>query len=273
MFFGYKAHTIADSYYQIPLYMKVRTARENEGPHLRADLSAMLERLPWVRTQYLSADKAYAALYNFEDAVQRSITPIIAVPRPPKNKETGKRRYDGIYDKEGRPTCIGGQSMNYLGTDEEGYHFFRCPEEGCSLKDKVDWSKYCDTEYSEKPDGKLLRIMGIVPRFTGEWKRLYRMRTSVERWFSSAKRSRLLNQQQHLDQERVTLHAAMSKLTFQLTALTRLMADDYEHMRHMHIRLPRAAPAMRPEPAGAALAEAQECPDCCLCPEHGTLAA
>ena len=194
-FLGYKGHATADSYYQIPLYMKVRTARENEGPHFLADLDAMLKRLPWVRTRYLSADKAYSAQYNFEDAILRGVTPIIAVPRPPKNKQTGERRYDGIYDKEGRPTCLGGQPMDYLGTDEDGYHFFRCPEEGCSLKGKVDWSRYCDTEYSEKPEGKLLRIMGIVPRFTGEWKRLYRMRTSVERWFSSAKRSRLLNQQ------------------------------------------------------------------------------
>ena len=271
-FLGYKGHAIVDAYHQIPLYMKVRTAQENEGPHFRADLDSMLERLPWARTRYLSADKAYAALYNFQHAASRGILPIIAVPRPPRDRTTGKRRYEGIYDEEGRPTCIGGQSMRYLGTDEDGFHHFRCPEEGCALKEKVDWSRYCDFEHSEKPEGKLLRIMGIIPRFGKEWERLYRTRPTIERWFSSDKRSRLLNQQQHLDQERVNLHAAMSTLTFQLTVLTRLMADDYEDMRHMYIRLPQVLPTGQHEPAEVALAETRECDDCCLCPKHGKIA-
>ena len=42
---------------------------------------------------------------------------------------------------------------------------------------------------------------------------------------------------------------------------------NYEHMRHMHIRVPK-----RPAPAKE-IREIQECGDCCVCPRHGELAA
>ena len=59
---------------------------------------------------------------------------------------------------------------------------------------------------------------------------------------------------------------AIVSLSWLLTALARLKADDYRQMRHMYIRLPRAGPAAAP-------AEVQECPECCLYPQHGRLAA
>ena len=260
-FFGYKGHAATDAYYGLPLYMKVRTARENEGPHFREDLDALLSLHPEIPLLYVLADKGYHAGYNFVHLDRRGITPVIAVPKPMKESDTGKRLYDGIYDEEGRPTCVGGQPMDYLGTDPEGCHYFRCPAQGCWLKDKVDWSRYCDTEYSEKPEGKLLRIMGRLPRFTAEWKGLYRMRPVIERWFSSAKRSRLLDRHQHLDEERISLHAGMSALAYQLTALAHLRASDYAGMRQMHIKLPGASPERGAD-------EARKCTECCLCLQH-----
>ena len=88
------------------------------------------------------------------------------------------------------------------------------------------------------------------------------MRPSIERYFSSAKHSRLLNQHQCLGQERVSLHGRMATLSYLLTAWGRLAASDYEHMRHMRIRLPRATRAV-------AASEPQECAGCCICPKHG----
>ncbi len=95
--------------------------------------------------------------------------------------------------------------------------------------------------------------MGIVPRFS-------------KRWFSSAKRSRPLDGHQLLETGKISLHVNMSMLAWLLTALARLKADDYRHMRHMYIRLPRARPTA--EPAGA-----RECAECYLCPQHGRQAA
>ena len=88
------------------------------------------------------------------------IAPIIAATTAPK---TGKRLYEGLYNKNGIPICIGGQVMDYMGTEEDGSHRFRCPAGGCHLKDKMGCSRYCDFDFAEKTKGKLLRKMGPVP--------------------------------------------------------------------------------------------------------------
>ena len=266
LFFGYKAHVIAGAIYGIPHHITLRPANENETSHFAQDLDDTLERHPWLKPKFVLADKGYDSLPNFQHTVKRGIIPIIAVRRPQKDKETGKRRLDGTYDEDGRPVCVGGQSMEYLRTDQEGNHHFRCSREGCWLKDKVDWSCYCNSGHSEQPEGKRLRIIGIVPRFTKLWRKIYNKRGAVERWFSSAKRSRLLDKHQLLKMGKIKLHANLSTLVWLLTALARLKTDDYEHMRHMHIKLPR------PSPIGEPGAE-QECAECCLCPQHDRLAA
>ena len=126
--------------------------------------------------------------------------------------------------------------MTYLGTDLEGGHHFRCPASGCQLKNKIDWSRYCNSQHSEKPEGKLLRIIGLVPRSSKLWKKWYKMRTAIERYFSSGKRSRLMDSHRYFEQGKIHLHTNMSALTYLLTALTHLNADDYKGMKHMNIR-------------------------------------
>ena len=266
-FRGYKPQVCTDGYYGLPMYIDTQPANKNEGPRLQADLDAVLKQYPWLKSHILLADKAYHAEYNFQHAVELGIIPIIAIPKPTKDPKTGKRLYGGIYTADGLPTCLGGHPMDYRGTDADGEHYFRCPAKGCHLKDKVDWSRYCDFEHSEKPEGKMLRIMGTVPRFTEHWKNLMRLRPAIERYFGSAKHSRLLDQHQYLSMAKVSTHAKMSALTYLLTALAHLKADDYKNMRHMTIRLPRA-----PRQA-VALTELKECGNCCICPEHNRLAA
>ena len=139
--------------------------------------------------------------------------------KPKKRGEAGRRGGDGpvpeegvaahccllrpgLYNEHGIPVCIGSKVMDYLGTGEDGSHQFRCPAGGCHLKEKMDWSRYCDFESAEKSRGTLLKIMGVIHRASTEWKRLFRMRPAVERWFSSAKHSRLLDQHQYLGLER-----------------------------------------------------------------------
>ena len=268
LFFGYKAHVIADAIYGIPLHISLRLANENETTHFAEDLDATLEGHPWLKPKFVLADKGYDSLPNFQHTVKQGIIPIIAVRRPQKDQESGKRRFNGTYDEHGRPVCVGSQSMEYLGTDQEGKHHFRCPSEGCWLKDKVDWSRYCNSGHSEKPDGRLLRIIGIVPRFTKLWRKIYNRRGAIERWFSSAKRSRLLDKHQLLKMGKIRLHANISMLAWLLTALARLKADDYRRMRHMYIRLPRAGRETGRNPAELELAQVHDCRGCRLCPQH-----
>ena len=201
LFFGYGADVISDAYYGLPLYVSVRPANSNEGPRLRTDLDATLKLHPWLNPRFLTADKGYHAGYNFHHLTYLGITPVIAVPKPPKDRKTGKRLYEGLYNEKGLPVCIGGQTMDFLETDPDGKHRFRCPDGGCHLKGRTDWSRYCDFEYSEKPEGKRLRIMGTLHQASSEWKGLFRKRTSIERWFASAKHSRLLDRHQFLGRE------------------------------------------------------------------------
>ena len=236
-FFGYKIHAVADAYYGIPLHLELRPANVSENPRFAEDLDATLERHPWLRAKCIMVDKGYDSLNNFEHAVKRGVIPVIAVRRPDEDTKTGKRLYDGTYTKDGRPLCLGRKPMNWLGTDPDGAHHFRCLPEGCHLKNKMDWSRYCNSEHSEKPEGRLLRIMGILPRFSKLWKKWYKMRTAIERHFSSAKRSRLLDSYQHIRKEKIELHTEMSMLGSLLTSLTRLRADDHKHLRHMTIKV------------------------------------
>ena len=267
LFFGYKANVISDAYYGIPLYINIRPANENEGPVFRQDLDAALQVHPWLKPKYLAGDKGYHALYNFRHLADLGIVPVIDVPMPQLDKKSKMRLHEGLYNEKGLPVCIGGQVMEFVETGEDGKHRFRCPPEGCRLKGRMDWSRYCDFDYAEKPNGKRLRIMGIVHRASSMWKEIYKKRTSIERHFSSVKHSRLLDKHQYLGLERVGLHARMSTLTYMMTVWGRLMAGDYEGMRQMHIRLPRR-PALAAE-----LREIQECGDCCPCSLHDSLAA
>ena len=260
LFFGYGADVISDACYGLPLYLNVRPANRNEGPLLRADLDAALKLHPWLNPRYLTADKGYHARYNFRHLADLGITPVIAIPKPQKDRKTGRRLYEGIYSEKGLPVCIGGREMDLVETGEDGKHRFRCPGEGCRLKGRTDWSRYCDFDYAERPEGTKLRIMGVIHRASEKWKEVFRKRTSIERYFGSAKHSRLLDKHQCLGRERMNLHGRMSMLSYLLTAWGRLRADDYARMRHMRIRLPRP---------GAEPSEARECTECCRCPQNG----
>ena len=237
-YLGYGVHTIVDSYWGIPLYMKTRPANEHESRHFKTDLEAMVKMHPGLKPLNIAADKGYDSQRNYDAAASLKIhlvSPLVNLPRDKKTKQ--RRLHLGIYTNDGLPTCIGGKPMTFLGTDSEGDHWFTCDWEGCHLKHKIDWSRYCDFEHSEKPEGKVLRIMGSIHRSSREWNRLYNMRPVIERYFSSGKRSRLLDTHKCLNLERVTLHVTMSWMAYALTLLCHLKAGDPDNMLHMPIEL------------------------------------
>ncbi len=237
LYFGYKVNVIADADYGLPLYAVARPANASDAAVMIPDLDACLSKYGTLRPRYFLGDKGYDSLENIKHVASLGIMPVIAV-RQPTRDEDGRRLYDGIYDAEGRPTCIGGKPMEYIDTDPDQGHRFRCLGAGCHLKDQVDFSRYCDSEHYEKPKDRLLRIIGLLPRCSEEWKAEYRKRPSIERYFSSAKQSRLLDTHRCLNIRKVSLHVAVSLLTYLATALASLKADDYAGMRNMRIKLP-----------------------------------
>ena len=109
---------------------------------------------------------------------------------------------------------------------------------------------------------------------TEEWKRIYRMRVAIERYFRSANHSRLLDQHQCMGIGKMRLHVAMSRLAYLATALAHLEADDYKGMRHMSVIMPRTAGRDRPGVVEVKLAEEHDC-GChsYTCERHSRIAA
>ena len=247
MHFGYSANAGTDSNHGLPLFVGTRPASASDMIILIPDLDALMALYETLSPVYFLGDKGYDSLKNIEYVISLGMIPIIKIRLPQKDPETGKRLHHGIYTADGRPTCIGGLPMDYIETDAEEGHLFRCPPEGCPLKDKVLFTGHCRDQHYEKPEGELLRIVGLLPRCSEEWETEYKKRTSIERYFSSAKHSRLMNQHREFNIIHMSLHVLMSTLAYLATALAHLQADDYAHMRHMRIKLPkvqrgRAAP-------------------------------
>ena len=232
--FGYKLHMISDADHGVPLDFFVTPANVSDTNTLPKILEEARDKLSWLKPKYLIADKGYDSQPNHRAIINAGVIPIINT-RIPTAKDG---LYDGLYDSEGRLTCMG-SVMEYVCTDpESGFHLFRCPAEGCELK-KRDIGRggsilHCDSEVWVDPMDNP-RAIGIVARSSQEWKRQYDKRMSIERIFRSLKHSRLLESHRFLNMAKIVMHAAVSVLTFQATVLARLKVDDLEGMRQMRI--------------------------------------
>ena len=240
LYFGYKVNVIVDANHGLPLFGETRPANASDVVVMIQDLDDCLALYRTLSPRYFLGDKGYDSLKNILHVISLGMIPVIAIRLPEKDPETGQRLYDGIYVEDGRPLCACGCPMEYVATDPEQGHLFRCPPDGCDLKDKDDDTRYCNDQRYVKPEGRLLRIMGLLPRCSEEWKTEYKKRPIVERHFSSGKHSRLMNQHRYFNIYQMSLHVLMSMLSYLATALAHLQADDYAHMRHMRIKLPKA---------------------------------
>ena len=246
-FFGYKLHTIGDAYYGTPLCAVLLPANESDTKQLIPLMKEVLERYPRLSPKYLLADRGYDSTENFVWLDSKGVIPVIAVRNLAKKAKGDKYatyevEVDGPYgvyirefNEDGHPLCVNNEPMEYVGSHPEGMHLFRCAKDDCRLNKRSLFPMYCEEETWLEPEGKLLRIVGRLPRFTKLWKELYRLRQTIERFFGSAKRSRLLNRQQYLTMGKVGMRAAMSLLSYSATMLARLMAGDHTHMLHMRV--------------------------------------
>lgn len=81
------------------------------------------------------------------------------------------------------------------------------------------------------------RGCGPLPHFTRTWKRLYKMRWSIERIFRSLKHSRGLEHHSFRGIRKITLQATLSVLTYQATAPARLQSGNPKNLRRMTVKL------------------------------------
>ena len=231
--FGYKMHAIADALYGIPLGFILTPANASESPLLPEVIKKAQRSHNWLKPRYMVADKGYDSTDNALFLMKQGTVPVIHI-RKPENE-----RHQGIYADDGSPTCMGREKMSYIRTDSDsGHHLFRCNPEGCHLKRKSNWYvRYCDDEVWEDPVEQP-RIVGALPRASPLWKRLYKLRWSIERTFRSLKHSRNLDKHCFREMRKVLLHATLSALTFSATALARLNVGDRRRMRVMRVNAP-----------------------------------
>ena len=230
-FYGYKLHMVADADYGVPLAFKVTPGNTNDSVMLPGVMDRLKERLPWLETKYLIADRGYDSEKNHRYCVEQGTIPIIHIRAASKSKNSPV--YNNVL---GCPNCMGGVPMTYIRTDSEtGHHLFRCVSSGCHLKPKSNGAwQYCDTDVWEDPMDNL-RVVGIVARQSPEWWEHYDKRQWVERLFSSTKRSRGLEDHTALNIRRVTLHLTMSILAYQATVLARAVLGQFDKIRLMRV--------------------------------------
>ncbi len=230
--FGYRMHAIADATYGLPLGFILTPANASENPLLRDVIRAAQKSHRWLKPRVLIADKGYDSSKNHRFLLRRKIAPVIHLKKQRYNADSPLHK--GLYTDNGQPTCMGNIPMEYVKTDKQtGQHLFRCQQGGCPLQSKRG-IRYCDYEIWEDP-AKEPRIVGAIARASPLWKKLYKMRWSIERLFGSAKRSRNLDQHCFRGMRKNLLHATLSMLTYSATALARLNVGDGKRMRVMRV--------------------------------------
>ena len=172
------------------------------------------------------ADRGYDSMANHEHLHRKGILPIIHIRR-----RANAALYDGIYTEKGVPTCLGQVPMEYVRSEPEKGHLYRC--RGCHLVGSMRGGiRHCDTQVWEDPTQNI-RLFGVVRGDSEEWKNLYTKRQAIERVFKSMKESRRLERHCVRDLRQITLHAIMSALTYQATVLVKLLTGEADMMRWM----------------------------------------
>ena len=149
---------MADANYGLPLAQITTTAKRNDSPWLPAVMDKARAALPWLQPTAAIADRGYDAASNHHYLDRQGVLPVILI------RQTAKRGLvDGIYQKDGTPTCLGKVSMEYVRTDPVKGRLYRCRTGGCHLLGSRGGVKYCDDEVWEDPRGNI-RLFGVLRR-------------------------------------------------------------------------------------------------------------
>ena len=225
--YGYKLHMVADANHGIPLAVKVTPANRSDSPELPALVDKARSAFPWCRPRAAMADRGYDAMVNYEHLYRQGTVPIILI-----RESSRTRLYDGVYTKEGIPTCMGRMAMEYVCSESTRGHLYRCA--GCHLlgHQMANGEFFCQDQVWEAPTGDLRRF-GVIPRASPEWKALYAKRQSIERTFKSLKQSRRLECHCVRGLQPVRLHCVMATLAYQMTVLVHTLQGETARMRWM----------------------------------------
>ena len=216
---------VADATHDLPISFTVTAGNRNDSPELRAVMDQAYQTFDWFQPRTALADRGYDARANFEYLfLDHDIDPIIHIRKP----TAADGLYEGVYNADSLPLCLGNVPMEYVGRDGQGGLIFRCQPEGCHLKEGLQSGiTHCDTVIVEDPTENLRVLGGYTRRGSPEWDELYSRRWSVERIFKGLKESRRLEEHCVRGLRNIALHATMSTLVFQATALVKAQAGSW----------------------------------------------
>lgn len=183
---------------EIPIAGMALNARVFDGKSLEDSLSFVKERYPDLKIDTVIADGAYDSADNRKIAKKEMkaglVTPVC--PRRSRKKKVSARGVDHV-DTYGVPVCMAGHRMELLGRDEvRGQYIWACPVHHPSRTDEMlTCSRKCEcsprSEYGRVYRTNACEFPQInwdLPQHSRRHKRLYAMRTQIERIISRVKR-------------------------------------------------------------------------------------
>jgi hypothetical protein len=190
--FGYQLNLLVDAKYELPLAFTVTPANAAEVKQVRPIVDALKEKHPEIGQQarYLIMDRGYDSTELYDSLWKEHGIKAIIDNRNCWNDGEETRAVPGyenvVYDFRGTVRCmdlLSGElhEMYYAGFESARDTLkYRCPasEYGyicrfsarCKLRSAIRIKRSAD-----------LRVFPQIPRSTEGWKRLYRMRSAVER--------------------------------------------------------------------------------------------
>jgi len=229
--FGYKLHLLADGVYELPVSFAVTPANESDTQQMEVLLkNARVERTE-AKPEVVIADKGYDSKHN-NDLIYKTYhaTPVI-----PIIEREGTQLAD-ICNAKGTPTCGCGLEMAFWGRDGK-YLKYRCPQavgNGICL----DLSPCTASAYGyvlKLPIADDVRRHPPIPRGTKKWKRMYAMRTAIERVNSRIKDLLGLRQVTVRGIDKVIVRCLLSLLAMLAVGVSMAQRHRYKELRTLAV--------------------------------------
>ena len=189
--FGYKAHLLVESNYELPIHYRVTSANASDviqGYEMMEELDTPQKRYILDKMDYMTADKAYDSVEFQRMLREKGITPIIDT-RKMWRAETEKELpgYPNLYYNEnGEVFCYSPIKGTRHCMANDGYEKSRqclrkkCPAQAYGIH--CNEQEHCPVQSVVRIPLKTdERIFTEVDRSSYKWKNLYNARTSVER--------------------------------------------------------------------------------------------
>ena len=233
--FGYKAHVLVDSRYELPLAYQITTARPHDLPVGRSLLQQYAQQQPalYSSCELLTADRAYASVSFSSDLAQDGITTVIDIPMQWAEAEKPLLDYDNLtYTEKGEVRCCCPVSGTVRVMSNVGYEASRdCVRKQCPAR--VYQGLVCPGEAQCRarrgiriPRSFDERVFTPIPRDSKKWKRLYKAHTSVERVNSRLDMSYGFQQHGIRGQKKMRLRVSMALLVMLTKALAHMKRAD-----------------------------------------------